>query len=344
MKSPFSRPDAGGSFLPRDYVAGKAERRATLTLLVIFTVVMVAIVSAFMVTSQQWNDVRRQQRLNDASYAEEQVKIQQLRELEQQRAELVDKAEVTTALIDRVPRSVLLAEIVTRMPGRVTLLEVRLESKRIHAATPPPGPGGAQGRGAGVRSISATARANPQNAAAPRGARGGAEPASTERPKVEPPRFESTLTLVGVATVNNDIADFLQELKRCPLLEQADLQYIQATVIDEIERRKFEIRARIRPDADASLVALAQPSRLQGVPTAEELAAMLAAQDAAVTGAAPGPAEPGVGTPPGATPGAGEPAVAGAPDPQASAEQPEGPTSVTDVPEPTGGSSPGGGR
>ena len=135
MRSPFTRPDTGGSFLPRDYVAGKAERRATRTLLVIFTVVMVAIVSAFMVTSQQWNDVRRQQRLIDASYAEEQVKIQQLRSLEEQRAALVDKAEVTTALIDRVPRSVLLAEIVTRMPGQVTLLDVVLESKRIRASS-----------------------------------------------------------------------------------------------------------------------------------------------------------------------------------------------------------------
>lgn len=316
MKSPFSRPDTGGSFLPRDYVAGKAERRATLTLLVIFTVVMVAIVSAFMVTSQQWNEVRRQQRLIDASYAEEQVKIQQLRALEEQRAELVDKAEVTTALIDRVPRSVLLAEIVTRMPGRVTLLEVVLESKRIRAATPPPAPGAGQGRAGGVRSISTTARTNPQNAAA-RGPRGTTTPAEPARPKVEPPRFESSLTLIGVATVNNDVADFLQALKACPLLEQVDLQFIQSTVMDGLERRKFEIRARIRPDADASLVATAQPGRLRGMPTPAEMAAMLATQGDAAT----------------ATQGA-------------QTQEPVGPSpvegGVTEVPEPAG--EPGGGR
>jgi Tfp pilus assembly protein PilN len=341
VKSPFSRPDTGGSFLPRDYVAGKAERRATLTLLVIFTVVMVAIVSAFMVTSQQWNEVRRQQRLIDAAYAEEQVKIQQLRELEEQRAELVDKAEVTTALIDRVPRSVLLAEIVTRMPGRVTLLEMNLESKRIRATTPPPPAGAAQGRAAGVRSISATARTNPQNAA--RGARGNQGAAPAERPKVEPPRFESTLTLIGVATVNNDIADFLQALKACPLLEQVDLQFIQATVIDSIDRRKFEIRARLRPDADATLVAAAQPGRISGLPTPDEMAAMLAQ---------PVPATPPGGVLPGEGP---EAPVADVPEPQASAggagepdepadpeaRSPE-PSSLTEVPEPAG--EPGGGR
>jgi Tfp pilus assembly protein PilN len=341
VKSPFSRPDTGGSFLPRDYVAGKAERRATLTLLVIFTVVMVAIVSAFMVTSQQWNEVRRQQRLIDAAYAEEQVKIQQLRELEEQRAELVDKAEVTTALIDRVPRSVLLAEIVTRMPGRVTLLEMNLESKRIRATTPPAAASAAQGRAGGVRSISATARTNPQNTT--RGARGAQGDAPAERPKVEPPRFESTLTLIGVATVNNDIADFLQALKACPLLEQVDLQYIQATVIDDIDRRKFEIHARLRPDADATLVATAQPGHISGLPTPDEMAAMLAQ---------PVPATPPGGAMPGEQP---EAPVADVPEPQASAggagepdehadpeaRSPE-PSSLTEVPEPAG--EPGGGR
>ncbi|MCC6833271.1 MAG: PilN domain-containing protein [Thermoleophilia bacterium] len=338
MKSPFSRPETGGSFLPRDYVAGKTERRTTLTLLVIFTVVMVAIVSAFMVTSQQWNDVRRQQRLIDASYAEEQVKIQQLRELEEQRAELVDKAEVTTALIDRVPRSVLLAEIVTRMPGRVTLLELNLESKRIRAATPPPAAGGAQGRAGGVRSISSTARTNPQNASTARGGRGAAAAAEPARPKVEPPRFESTLTLIGVATVNNDIADFYAALKECPLLEQVDLQFIQATVIDDVDRRKFEIHARIRPDADATLVAGAMPGRVQGLPTAEEIAAMLEGDGAAES-------EPASGVVPG-----GDAPVAEVPEPRASAAEPSGgsgssgPTSLSEVPEPAGAGQPGGGR
>lgn len=334
MKSPFKRPDSGGSFLPHDYVAGKAERRATLTLLVIFTVVMVAIISAFMVTSQQWNEVRRQQRLIDTSYAEEQVKIQQLRELELQRAELVDKAEVTTALIDRVPRSVLLAEIVTRMPGRVTLLQFTLESKRIRASVPPPTAAPAQGRGAGVRSI----------AAGGRGAARG-QTATNDRPKVEPPRFESTLTLVGVATVNNDIADFLQALKACPLLEQADLQFIQATVIDDIERRKFEIRARIRPDADASLVARAQPAILRGDFSGRRPGALTAGQGDGVQ-----PRTTTTNTPPGA-PAPVQPApVAGAPEPQASAAHPgepglsEPPTSLTDVPLTGGAGSPGGGR
>ncbi|MEZ6234109.1 MAG: PilN domain-containing protein [Phycisphaerales bacterium] len=327
MKSPFGRPDSAGSFLPQDYVAGKAERRATLTLLAIFTVVMVAIVSAFMVTSQQWTEVRRQQRLIDASYAEEQVKIAQLRELEEQRASLVDKAEITTALIDRVPRSVLLAEIVTRMPARVTLLEVNLESRRIRATIPTPTNNPAQGRAGGsVRSLRGGATTG-------RGGRG--QPEAPARPRIEPPRFESTLTLVGVASANNDIADFLQELKRCPLLEEVDLQYIQATVIDTADRRKFEIHARLRPDADATLVAMAQPTRLNGMPTPAEMRDMVGGGAGTTVPAPPagGGASPGTGTAPGTGPAPVQAQAPGSSGTPTSPAEPDKPGAVADVPE-----------
>lgn len=302
-----------------------------MTLLVVFTVVMVGIVSAFMVTSQQWNEVRRQQRVIDASYAEEQVKLTQLRQLEEQRAELVDKAEVTTALIDRVPRSVLMAELVTRMPSRVTLLELDLVSKRIRATTPPVPTGGAQGRASGgVRSISGSTRTAAPQRGATRG-RPGAQPAAAEaRPRVEPPRFESTLTLVGVATVNNDIADYLSALKDCPLLQNVELSFIQTTVIDSVERRKFEIQARLRADADATLVALAQPAHLVGLPTPGEIGSMPLNQR-------PEPVKPETPAPAGAgAPGS----TAGAPEGGG-----EGSGAVTDVPatSPSGGAGgPGG--
>ncbi|MCA9289206.1 MAG: PilN domain-containing protein, partial [Phycisphaerales bacterium] len=225
-----------------------------------------------------------------------------------------------------VPRSVLLAEIVTRMPARVTLLEVNLESRRIRATIPPPTNNPAQGRSGGsVRSLRGGATAG-------RGGRG--QPEAPARPRIEPPRFESTLTLVGVASANNDIADFLQELKRCPLLEEVDLQYIQATVIDTTERRKFEIHARLRPDADATLVAMAQPTRLNGLPTPAEMRDMVGGAG----GVAPTPPTGGIPTPapaPAQAQGPGAAESEGAPD------QGNKPASVPDVPESP--AAPGGG-
>src|SRR5262245_52717864 len=140
MRNPFARTDAGNSsFLPQDYVARKAEMRANLLCLALFGVVMFGVVAAFFVTNRQWLQVRQEQQSITTRYSSEAAKIEQLKLLEGQKAEMLEKAEVTTALIEKVPRSRLLSELVNRMPQDITLLELSLISKRIKD-TPPPTP------------------------------------------------------------------------------------------------------------------------------------------------------------------------------------------------------------
>src|SRR5690554_1039472 len=122
MRNPFLRPDmGGGSFLPEDYVARKAETRASLISLALFGIVLGGVVAAFFVTNRQWLSVRREQELINTLYTQEARKIEQLKKLEAQKAEMLAKAEVTTALVEKVPRSVLLSELTTRMPESITL-------------------------------------------------------------------------------------------------------------------------------------------------------------------------------------------------------------------------------
>src|ERR1043165_4975506 len=132
MWKPFVRPDQqGASFLPQDYVARKAEMRANLICLSLFGVVMFCVVAAFFVTNRQWLQVRKSQATITAQYTQEAAKIEQLKLLEKEKGEMMDKAEITTALIERVPRSVLMSELITRMPDDITLLELSLISKRV---------------------------------------------------------------------------------------------------------------------------------------------------------------------------------------------------------------------
>ena len=125
------------SFLPEDYVKSKGERRANMLSLTLFGVMMLAVVAAFFATNRRWMSVRNEQRSINAMYVREAEKIEELKELEKQRAEMVDKASLTTALIVRVPRSILLAEFINRMPEETTLLEFTLESKRVKVAAAP---------------------------------------------------------------------------------------------------------------------------------------------------------------------------------------------------------------
>lgn len=247
MDNPFRKQDdTSGSFLPESYVANKTQARANALGLTLFIVVMVGIVGAFMVTNRQWNAVKAEQESINALYEEEAQKIEQLKALEEQRVELVSKAEITTALVDRVPRSVLLAEIVTAMPDPVTLLEFELESKRVKVKAPSKS---SSKSGSSVRTISSRDRKSSSKK-------------KEEPPKPQPPRFETSLSLIGVATANNDIADFLANLKDCPLLEDVEIEYIRESRMQDLDLRKFRVNAKVRRDADAQDVENAEPTTL----------------------------------------------------------------------------------
>ncbi|HYE03138.1 MAG TPA: hypothetical protein VD963_07875 [Phycisphaerales bacterium] len=234
----------GASFLPEDYLRRKLERRTNLLALGMFSVVMFGVVAAFFVTNRQWSTVKRTQLEINTQYATEAKKIEQLKLLEAQKGEMLEKAEITAALIERVPRSILLAEVINRMPPELTLTEVKLTGKRVREA-PPPKPGKAPADKK-PRSISASGA----KAASTAGG-AGAAPDAKEAPKPAPPKFEFVFELVGLASTDERVADYHTALKQCPLLAQVDLAYSNEVTIDEVSRRKFRIEAQIRPTADA---------------------------------------------------------------------------------------------
>ncbi|HRQ73224.1 MAG TPA: PilN domain-containing protein [Phycisphaerales bacterium] len=251
----FKRPDAGSKgFLPADYVERKTESRFYALTLALFFTVMLGVVGAFLVTNQRWSAVRSDQRAINAQYEQAAVKLEQLKSLEAQRSQMLDKARVTTALLEPVPRSVLLAEMVTSLPRGVTLVEVKLQSKRIRVTAAAPDP---KAKPAASRSLSKPGVAAPTK--------------PTEPPKVEPPRFEYSLTIVGVASDNNQVADYLRLLQRSPLLTSVELLYIAQTTLDTLDLRRFEIVARLRDDADPRQVGNAREVELEalGAPVRE---------------------------------------------------------------------------
>jgi Tfp pilus assembly protein PilN len=241
MQNPFLRQhDNSGSFLPKDYVKRKAELRANVICLTLFGVVMFGIVSAFFVTNRQWLQVKNERQAITVQYTQEAARIDQLKKLQEQKSEMLTKAEITTALNEKVGRSALMGELVSRMPENMALLELHLISKRIRepvAVTTPTGgkPGAGQNQ---IRSLATS------------GQRGAAASGAAPVERVTAPRFEYTLKINGVAHVNNEVADYLAALKACRLLDRVELKYIKQETIDKQEFRKFEIEAMLHRDAD----------------------------------------------------------------------------------------------
>ncbi|MEQ9207871.1 MAG: PilN domain-containing protein [Phycisphaerales bacterium] len=226
----------GASFLPSDYVRGKGQARASMFAILLFVLVLAGVIGAFTVNHQRWNRVREEQKLVAASFKEETAKIEQLKLLEEQRVVLTDKAEIVTALKDRVPRSVLMGEIIRGIGDGITLTDVELEGDRVR---PPPPPAATKGA---VKSIGVSGVGN------------GKDQEPTE-PKVHPPKFVFSISVDGVSAENDDIADYLASLKQSPLLNDVELQYINQTMIDSVEYRKFRITMSLSSTADASKVA-----------------------------------------------------------------------------------------
>lgn len=264
MSNPFAKPfNANGSFLPEDYVARKAETRANIITLSLFALVMAGVTGAFVVTTRTWQGLRQQQQSLKAEYETEAKKIDQLKALEAKRQEILEKAELTAALSERVPRWVLLAELTLRMPQDMRRDMLTFKGKRAKVAAPTP----VTAQAGGTRSLMGT------------NAKGGKPAQPAAAPKPTPPSFEYQLTLAGTASSNNDVADYIATLRDSPVLRDVELQFIREAKEDDKVVRKFELLAMVRDDVDSKILA-------------ESLTKLVAAREAAgnaSTKAAPAP-------------------------------------------------------
>lgn len=244
--------DAGAtSFLPSDYLARKAERRTNLVYLTLFTIVIFGVVGAFFVTNRQWSSVKAQQESINIRYTKAAQQIEQLKALEAQKDQMLAKAALTTTLIEKAPRSLLLADLINRMPNKLSLLKLDLKSKRLSA--PPPRP---------------NTRGKPQSLAG-RGSRASAKhnagQPNEEALRPAPPRYVTTLVLIGVAPSHEQVSSYLAQLQESPLLKDVDLKFSEFTMIDNRELSKFRIDAKLRQDVDARRMdPLAAPGRAFG--------------------------------------------------------------------------------
>jgi Tfp pilus assembly protein PilN len=237
------------SFLPEDYLERRAESRTNLISIALFVVVTLGVIGAFFVTSRQWNDVKSYQQAVNVRYTQAAKDIDQLKQLEKQKGDLLEKAEVTTALIERVPRSILLAELVNRMPSKMTLLSIEVASTRLDKpvkqyGAPPPEPKD------GGKSLSGKAATDKKK---------------NEKPVVTAPRFDHKIILIGVARTHNEVARYVSNLQECTLLTSIDLNFSEQTKIESQTMNRFRIEALLRPEADARKITPMASPRLQSV-------------------------------------------------------------------------------
>lgn len=243
------------SFLPEDYLAQKAERRTNIIYLILFGVVMIAVVGAFLVTHRQTAQVKAQQAKINERYQVAAENISNLTDLEEQKGEMLGRAELAAALVERVPRSILLAELINRMPPRLSLIEFELESEKLKRTTKPTATNEKGKKG----SLKGAKRAQTK------------EEAAEEVKKIEAPRYRVDLTLVGVAPTDLEVSRYMAVLNTYELVRNVRLDYSEDKEMDGRMMRQFCIVMSLNPRADVRNIEPLILSRGAGDPMSDEL-------------------------------------------------------------------------
>ncbi len=218
------------SFLPEDYLQSRLERRTNIICLTLFVVVLVGTVGAFLVKKRQLSEAEALHRTTRRQVEDAARRIEQLEELKIRKAQMMRKARLTSMLIERVPRSVILAEVINNMPTALSLMDLELDTRIVRDMTPKP----------------KTAMERAKEAARNRTA--------AEAEEVEVPPTQVTMAITGVAPTDVQVAQFITALNRHEMFTDVNLLVTEATIVDDQTMRKFRIELVINQEIDITTV------------------------------------------------------------------------------------------
>lgn len=214
------------SFVPEDYLDKRAARRTNLICVTLFIVVMGAVVGAYFFTDKQRVDVRGELADVNERVAEAGRRLEQLDQLQKSKDQMLRKAKITGTLVERIPRSLLLSQLINNMPTTLSLLELELSTEVIQYKSNAP------------RTAMDKAKQK-------------ADAKSKNEPDLPDPKAtRMTLLITGVARTDVEVAQFMNDLTKLPLFASVNLGFSEEIKIQDEPMRKFKIEAAIEQAID----------------------------------------------------------------------------------------------
>jgi Tfp pilus assembly protein PilN len=212
------------SFLPDDYLERKARRRANILCGVLAVVVLGTIGTAFTMSERATLAVEKRHTQVEQEYADAARRIEQVNRMRAQQEQVVRRAELAASLVEKVPRSNILAEYTNSLPAGLSLLDLALESRERSP------------------SAAVAVSAFDQKTAALRGA---APPPSVKS-------YDVYLKVTGIASNDVQVAQFITKLNRSKLFKEVNL-VISDTFTQRTETlRRFQIEMMLNPAAEVT--------------------------------------------------------------------------------------------
>lgn len=210
------------SFLPEDYLDRKIARRTNLICVGLFLVMIAAIGAAFYVQNQQDAGTRAELIDVNNAFTKRADQLRQIKLLQEQQQQMIDKAKVVRQLVERVPRSIILAEMVNNMPPALSLLEFDLETKATPAA----------------RNLTAIDRAKAKQE----------KDKAKDAGKIEIVPRQVFLDIEGIAKKENQITEFMGNLTHHALFVNVGLEFIEQDTIEQTDLFRFRIRMELNQE------------------------------------------------------------------------------------------------
>ena len=219
------------SFLPEDYLENKAQRRANVICAVLFLVTMVSIGFAFTTSEHSLKEVEQKHAKVEQEFTEAAKRIQQVQQLQEKQRTMAHQAELTASLLEKVPRSLILAKITNALPQGCSLTDFVLMS---------------------------TAHKSQQSAAARPTFTAKQSGSGSAAPVAEAKVCDVLLKITGLAPTDTQVGELLRKLKTVPLFKDVNLVVSDWEKTDNVkdkdnqtQYRKFQIEMTLDPNADA---------------------------------------------------------------------------------------------
>jgi len=229
------------NLLPEDYLEHRAQQRANVLCLALLSVVIAGVIAAAVVSEDLARQVRSERDEVNQEYQQAGELIEQMQKLESKKALAVAKAQVAAGLLERVPRSWLLANLTNALPSGASLTKVKLVTKQP------------------AKALVSKAKSKFRARSAQRAAKGKKKDAAAEA-KTEPEPLEVTLEVVGLAETDVQVAQFISNMQNNPLMRSVELAYSEEKTIDEETVREFQVLMELKPHAEVEIAQASDPA------------------------------------------------------------------------------------
>ncbi len=211
------------NFVPDDYIQNSESRKTNLTYLMLFIALMAVLGGSFVTIKIRQRGFNAKEKLVNAKMSQAQEAIKQFEQLQTKRKTMMKTVQTTVALLEPVPRSVLLASLTNSLPAGVSLLQVNITQKESIKTNQIP---------------VITKYKTTQN-----------EKMAESQPKVSQEKLlETHIDIEGIAPSDRQVADYIGQLSSSFLLDNVELVESKEYKIEYTALRQFKLTAMLRND------------------------------------------------------------------------------------------------